>query len=449
MNKELQKLNMSLKDFCFRGEDEVKYSPQKDLRRIVHSAAFRRLQTKTQVMGAGEGDFHRTRLTHTIEVGSIGRSLVEHFKKKYKTDEHIIAYIPNPYVMEAICYAHDIGHPPFGHGGEVALHQKMRGYGGFEGNAQTLRQLIRLEKYYPYEGIRPTRRLILGVLKYPCDYENFNYVQYQHKPPKCYYSEDKGLIVEALSIFTTEDSKEFCQIGDKGKTLYKSLDASIMELADDIAYGVHDLEDAIVRKMLVVSDFTDAFLEKCHQLNIEKFWYLSPKEISNYLFDGDECHRKQAISVLVGYLANSSQITARNLFSSPYLDFQAQLTDEAAQILEFFHYDIGWLKVITKPEIKTLEYKGKKIISELFEALWDYPVDLIGRNYFMGYKNGVEIFDKIKEYQQNWTVMLEPDEQKYFARYICDFIAQMTDPAAEKYYKRLFEASFGSSTDEL
>lgn len=445
----IKQLNMYLKEFAFCDIDESRYSPQQDLRRIVHSAAFRRLQTKTQVMGSGEGDFHRNRLTHTIEVGSIGRSLIESFKQKYAHNSEITSYIPNHYVMEAICYAHDIGHPPFGHGGEIALHQKMAHYGGFEGNAQTLRQLTRLEKYFPFEGIRPTRRLILGVLKYPADYERFSLENHSYKPPKCYYSEDKDIITKALDIFDKKDREEFCRIGDKGKTLYKSLDASIMELADDIAYGVHDLEDAIARKMLTCSDFVDAFLDKCKQLNIEKFWYKTPEEIATYLFDGNEYHRKEAISVLVKFLNDSASIKAQNIFSSPYLDLQAVLNDEAKQILKFFHHDIGWQKIITKPEIKTLEYKGKKIITELFDALWDNPIDLIGMHYFTAYPNGSQLFEEIQTSPKHWTTPLTEPQQQDFSRYICDFIAQMTDRSAEKYYKRLFEPSFGNSTDEL
>src|SRR5690349_19504942 len=119
---------------------------QRDLGRIVHSASFRRLQTKTQVMGTGEGDFHRTRLTHSLEVGQIGRGIV--WNLQANAEEAHKRFLPSSELIEAICYAHDLGHPPFGHGGERALHQQMRFYGGFEGNAQTIRILTRLEKYY-------------------------------------------------------------------------------------------------------------------------------------------------------------------------------------------------------------------------------------------------------------------------------------------------------------
>src|SRR5690606_29055769 len=109
-----------------------------------------------------EGDFHRTRLTHSLEVGQIGRGIVWSLGKKSDLHED---FLPSSELIEAICYAHDLGHPPFGHGGERALHSQMMEYGGFEGNAQTIRVLTHLEKYYRGQGIRPTRRLLLGVLK--------------------------------------------------------------------------------------------------------------------------------------------------------------------------------------------------------------------------------------------------------------------------------------------
>src|SRR6516162_7086626 len=103
---------------------------QRDLGRIVHSAAFRRLQTKTQVMGTGEGDFHRTRLTHSLEVGQIGRGIVWALASKQESFSDVL---PSSELIEAICYAHDLGHPPYGHAGERALQLQMREYGGFEG----------------------------------------------------------------------------------------------------------------------------------------------------------------------------------------------------------------------------------------------------------------------------------------------------------------------------
>lgn len=448
----LKQLEYSAKNFDFpeknQSYQDYRTNYQRDLGRIIHSPAFRRLQTKTQVMGASEGDFHRTRLTHSLEVGQTGRGICAHLENQYQNQPQIAQYIPSQYLIEAICYAHDIGHPPFGHGGEAALHRKMRHYGGFEGNAQTIRQLAHLEQYYRGEGIRPTRRLILGVLKYPAHYDMFDKQQYQHKPPKCYYSEDAKFVHNALAIFSNLDIQEFCKIGLKGKTLYKSFDASIMELADDISYGIYDVEDAIERKVLRRSDFKDSFLDKCYTLNIKELVYLDVQKVADYLFD-DVYNRKYAISALVGYFIQSSFIVAQNIFASPYLDLQAQLTPNAMALLDFFQTDIGWKKVIIRPEIQTLEFKGQKFVNDIFDAVWQRPLQLIGREYFERYIGFDAIIQKVEDNSSDWQKELDMAERNAFGRAICDFIAQKSDLMAERYYKRLFVPDFGNATDEL
>lgn len=138
---------------------------QRDKARIMHSAAFRRLQAKTQIMGVGISDFYRTRLTHSLEAAQIGTGIAAQLAQQHpelakvlELDEHLI---------ETICLAHDIGHPPFGHGGEIALHYMMHQHGGFEGNGQTFRILTKLEAYTENDGMNLARRSLLGVIKYP------------------------------------------------------------------------------------------------------------------------------------------------------------------------------------------------------------------------------------------------------------------------------------------
>ena len=117
-------------------EDDERDEYQRDKGRIIHSAAFRRLQAKTQVMGVGEGDFHRTRLTHSIEVAQVGEGILGSLHRRYQSDTTLVDWLPSTDLLAAACYAHDLGHPPFGHGGERALNLSMTD-GGFEGNAQT------------------------------------------------------------------------------------------------------------------------------------------------------------------------------------------------------------------------------------------------------------------------------------------------------------------------
>ena len=167
-------------------------------------------------------------------------------------------------LIEALCLAHDIGHPPYGHGGETALNYMMRDHGGFEGNGQTFRILTKLEPYTEHYGMNLTRRTLLGVMKYPALAESLrqkyaqpavsNYRQLkpsQWPPVKAIFNDDAAVFNWVLAPLTAHDRAEFIRssqasTGGHQRTLYKSFDSTIMELADDIAYAVHDLEDAIV-----------------------------------------------------------------------------------------------------------------------------------------------------------------------------------------------------------
>ena len=179
---------------------------QRDRARILHSAAFRRLQSKTQVMGRGQSDFYRTRLTHSLEAAQIGSGISSQLRWKYPTLCHAL-FPDTDSLIEAICLAHDIGHPPFGHGGEVALHYMMRKHGGFEGNGQTFRIVARLEPFSEHHGMNLSRRTLLGLMKYPqileqlnqprrnTDIDNFRQLKASEwHPPKGLYSDDSEII---------------------------------------------------------------------------------------------------------------------------------------------------------------------------------------------------------------------------------------------------------------
>lgn len=422
---------------------------QRDLGRIIHSASFRRLQTKTQVMGTGEGDFHRTRLTHSLEVGQIGRGIVWNLAARQEAPYREI--LPSSELIEAICYAHDLGHPPYGHGGERALHSQMKYYGGFEGNAQTIRILTRLEKYYRGEGIRGTRRLILGALKYPVAYGEYGAAALKPKPPKCFYDEDKDLIQQALSIFSETDQKEFRRLGSSGKPAYKNFDCSIMELADDIAYGVHDLEDGIGRRILKRDEIGESILHGFKNAGVKHVRDVAIEDLIGKLFSADACERKHAISHLVGYFITSIEVNHQGVFDNPLLDLNALVPDETRTLLDHLSKVITYKGIVRRREVQTLEYKGEKIIRDLFEAFAERPLALVGAASLDPFGTGaVQILEKLEDAGSEgaWRAAGEA-EQRLVARAICDFIAGMTNPYAEKYHQRLFEPGFGSSTDEL
>ncbi|OTS53359.1 anti-phage deoxyguanosine triphosphatase [Acinetobacter pittii] len=428
--------------------NDVRNEWERDYARLIHSSAFRRLQSKTQVLGLGESDFYRTRLTHSMEVAQIGAGIVRWLKEsRHKDDQEIVDALPKLSLMNAICLAHDIGHPPFGHGGEVALNICMREHGGFEGNGQTLRILSRLDKYTDGYGMNPTRRLALGVLKYPVNYSNvcgekaydtlsspkwLSKASRQH-PPKCYLDEEKEIVQDwILAPLTDLERASFLECKEDPKTghlktQHHGLDTSIMELADDISYSLHDFEDAISLGMI-----TKAIWE-AHTANSEEIFKecgINLSELTQKLFALESYERKKAIGNLVHKLITHTYVRSSDIenATTPLIKWNAYLEDKFEKMRKHI-FDLVKKKVIKSTNVQQLEFKGQKLVIELFEALASDPLRLLPSTTVAKYKQ----------------VETETEKQ----RVICDYISGMTDEYATRLYEKIYYPHKGSIFDRL
>jgi dGTPase len=397
---------------------------QQDRDRIIHSSSFRRLQAKTQVFFSGEYDFYRTRLTHSIEVAQIGRSICHYLQQESELLNR--NFFIDAELVEAVCLSHDIGHPPFGHAGEDTLNSLMKELGGFEGNAQTLR--IITETIYSgvdgREGMNPTRAFTDGVMKYKMLYRNMKKGD-NHPKNHFLYDEQEMFLRFIFGNTPLPDEMKSAHVLNK----FRSIECQIMDWADDTAYSINDVMDGLAAGLI-----TGVKIEQWAQKK-----QLSDRQhnlIRSLLDAIDRRQLNRFFARKIGEFIRSATLTKTNNFLSNKTNRYAYLLEIDPQVRE--EADLyGLLSrelVFWSPQIYQLEYKADHMLKEIFKAFQEHYLTDPDSKFVL-------LPDSAERY-----VRREKDRMRR-ARLLCDYIAGMTDVFAIRTYKRLFDPDFGSIMD--
>ncbi len=395
-----------------------------DRDRVIFSSVFRRLQSKTQVFQSGEYDFYRTRLTHSIEVARIGRSIAE-FLNATQAGLGPDFYV-DPDLVEAIGLTHDIGHPPFGHIGERRLHALMADWGGFEGNAQTLRLLA--ERFYERpknsRGLNPTRAFLDGVLKYKSLHRE---ECAGGEAPKHHFLYDEQEYLRDFALGGAGNTQACRAHGELNDC--KSLECQIMDWADDTAYCLHDVLDGVKARFITLENISHWAEGRTLDAQ-QKLWLAELRKLI------DEERLEPAFNAKIGQFIRACHLAKReHPLAGRTQRYAWSLTVDPAIGAESSFYKKLALDIIFRsPSILQIEFKGGFIIDRLFAALRE--------NYIEAHP------PKLAFLPARWNATLgEAKTTTARARLVCDFLADLTDGAAIRLYRRLFDPAFGSITD--
>jgi dGTPase len=391
---------------------------QIDRDRILHSAALRRLQGKTQVFYSflvGEYDFYRTRLTHSLEVAQVGRSICAWLQKSSELLQGSEGIDTD--LVEATCLAHDLGHPPFGHTGERALHHLMKPYGGFEGNAQTLRLLTRTIFGEGREGMDPTRALLDGVMKYKT-------LHHETPTAKNHYLYDEQ---SAALDFVHGDQPFPVELSPgEVRNSFRSLECQIMDWADDTAYSINDLSDAIQRGFI-----TEAKLETWAAANpLDDAEAVQVEFLLKAIREG-KVEGRLGRGIGEHIRACSLQIRG-NFMSELSRRYRYELVvDATMQKRAGLNKRIAMDLVFETPQLHQLDYKAESVLKRLFEVLAERYIKREGGRVWHFLPEAVE------------RVLDREDDERVRARLVCDWIASLTDRSAYRVHQRLFDVGAG------
>lgn len=348
---------------------------QRDRDRIIHSSAFRRLKHKTQVFVEHEGDYYRTRLTHTIEVAQVARTIAGTLG--LNTD-----------LAEAVALAHDLGHPPFGHTGEDALHILMAPYGGFDHNAQAIRIVSKLERHYAdFDGLNLTWETLEGIAK--------------HNGP-----------VEPPYPSGLKECNETC---DLELASYASAEAQVAAIADDIAYNHHDLHDGLRAQLFAESDLAElpvvgpafAEVDRLHPgLDPMRRRHEALRRVFGVMVEDVIAVAKQSLEATQPKSAQD----IRNM-DATLIQFSKKLYQELKAIRSFL-----FQRMYRAPSVMEERMRVTEVIKALFPLFLETPDNL----------------------PQDWQADIrQAGDEIALARVVCDYISGMTDRFALSEYQRL------------
>ena len=346
----------------------------RDRDRIIHCAAFRKLKYKTQVFVYHEGDYYRTRLSHSIEVSQLARSISKIFKV-------------NDDLAEAISLAHDVGHTPFGHAGEEALNSKLHKIGGFNHNFQALKILTLLErKYFGFDGLNLSWETLEGILKH------------------------NGPVKEKIPSYIYKFVNFF--EGDLG--VNASFEGQIASISDDIAYNNNDIDDGLYAGLFEIDELNELEIIKqaLKKINLKKskeyrrIKYELIRKLINIMVDDLIRNTKQNIQNFK--ITNCNEILE---LDKPLVIFGDEMKNKEKKLKVFLKN-----KMYNHPKVKTMNFKAKKIVSDLFDLFIDEPYLLPGswRNFENENEKYVNVSDYISGMTDNYAINIH---KKYFDLY--------------------------------
>ena len=363
-------------------ESPIRSPFQRDRDRVLHATAFRRLKHKTQVFVAHEGDHYRTRLTHSLEVAQIARTICRTLRL-------------NEDLVEALALAHDLGHTPFGHAGEDALNTAMAPYGGFDHNAQTLRILTRLERRYAeFDGLNLTWETLEGVVK--------------HNGPLT--GPQGGGKPVAPPIL------DYVQLHDLELGTYPGIEAQVAALSDDIAYNNHDIDDGLRAELFHVHDLADvplvgdmfrAVAGRYPDIEETRLIHETVRRLIDTMVNDLLAETRRRLDA-----AKPADVAAVRGLDHPVVGFSERLRATDAALRAFLHE-----RMYRHQKVNRMTNEARRIVTDLFTLMLAQP--------------------DVLPYE--WRRRAEAPKSPRTARLVADYIAGMTDSFALDEHRRLFD----------